>query len=387
MTQRNILLVKLLSIDAFSPILPIVIAYQTNVIGLSVAEAFTLMAIFSGSILIFEVPSGAFSDLLGRKKTLIISSILPAIGSLLFLFANSFWDVAIAQIFWAAGAAFFSGTDSAMLYDSLLALGKEKEHKRHAGHQTSIFMAGGAIGTLLGGFLASYDYHYPVMLAFVLATMRIFIPCFMVEPKRSKPKEGTTMHGHILQTTKWIFSHSKILALLISGGVIFYCIRIYMFSNNPYFELISLPLAFWGVIIAGYQLLGSFLANFAEKIEGFLGERLSYLTILFAQIVAFVCLAIYPSVLMVIVAAILFAFVRSFGDVFLCDIVNKEVPSERRATVFSLSSLHNNLWGVLTIPLVGAFIDNSGLQNTFYLMAITLLTTLVFSLPFVFKKS
>ena len=162
MTQRNILLVKLLSIDAFSPILPIVIAYQTNVIGLSVAEAFTLMAIFSGSILIFEVPSGAFSDLLGRKKTLIISSILPAI---------------------------------------------------------------------------------------------------------------------------------------------------------------------------------------------------------------------------------LFAFVRSFGDVFLCDIVNKEVPSERRATVFSLSSLHNNLWGVLTIPLVGAFIDNSGLQNTFYLMAITLLTTLVFSLPFVFKKS
>ena len=386
MLQRNIFLVKLLSIDAFSPILPIVIAYQTNVIGLSVTEAFTLMAIFSGSILIFEVPSGAFSDLLGRKKTLIIASILPAIGSLLFLFANSFWDVAIAQIFWAAGAAFFSGTDSAMLYDSLLALGKEKEHKYHAGHQTSIFMAGGAIGTLLGGFLASYDYHYPVILALILAVIRIFIPCFMVEPERQKPKDGTTLYGHIFQTTKWIFSHSKVLALLISGGVVFYCIRIYMFSNNPYFEFIALPLVFWGAIIAGYQLIGSFMANFVEKIEKFLGEKISYFAIFFAQIVAFVCLAVYPSVLMLIISAILFAFVRSFGDVFLCDVVNKETPSNIRATVFSLSSLHNNLWAVATIPFVGFFIDNSGLPNTFYLMVIILLATLVFSLPFVFKK-
>ena len=48
----------------------------------------------------------------------------------LFLAADTFADFVVAQVFIAAGIAFQSGSDSALLIDSLKALGRESEYAR-----------------------------------------------------------------------------------------------------------------------------------------------------------------------------------------------------------------------------------------------------------------
>ena len=63
----------------FMLIMPIVVLfYQEN--GLGMQEVFTLQAIYSIAIVVLEIPSGYFADALGRKKTLIIGSILGFAG-------------------------------------------------------------------------------------------------------------------------------------------------------------------------------------------------------------------------------------------------------------------------------------------------------------------
>ncbi len=91
----------------------------------------TVAMIDSGALLaslIFEVPTGAFADLVGKKKTLILSFFILTIGNVLVSMASSLWMLAgSVWLFICLAGAFYSGTMEALLYDSLKSIKREKE--------------------------------------------------------------------------------------------------------------------------------------------------------------------------------------------------------------------------------------------------------------------
>ena len=105
----------------FLLILPtIVLFFQAN--GLSLTEVFVLQSFFSVSIVILEVPTGYFADVFGRKLSLVAGNGLAFLGLLVYCFAHEFWGFLAAELVLGLGASFTSGSDSALLYDSLLEL-------------------------------------------------------------------------------------------------------------------------------------------------------------------------------------------------------------------------------------------------------------------------
>jgi MFS family permease len=44
--------------------------------GLSMQEIFIIQSVFAIGVVLFEVPTGYFSDVVGRKKTLLLGSII-----------------------------------------------------------------------------------------------------------------------------------------------------------------------------------------------------------------------------------------------------------------------------------------------------------------------
>ena len=95
----------------------IVLFFQEH--GLSLTQVMTLQAIYSFSVALFEVPSGYIADLFGRKKTIVISTIFAFIGYLVFSFYGGFYAFAIAQILVGISSSLMTGSDSALLYDTL----------------------------------------------------------------------------------------------------------------------------------------------------------------------------------------------------------------------------------------------------------------------------
>lgn len=95
--------------------------------SLSAAQAITLYAIYDIGTTLLEVPSGYMSDRLGRRVTLLASAAAGALGSFLLFAGDSFAAFALAQICLGAAAAFASGTDSALLYESLTTAGRKDE--------------------------------------------------------------------------------------------------------------------------------------------------------------------------------------------------------------------------------------------------------------------
>ena len=91
----------------------IVLFFQEN--GLSMKEILLLQSLFSIGVVLFEIPSGYFSDVVGRKTTIVLGCIFGFLGLLTYSFSYGFIGFLIAELLLGLGTSFISGTDSAII--------------------------------------------------------------------------------------------------------------------------------------------------------------------------------------------------------------------------------------------------------------------------------
>lgn len=128
---------------------------------LSAAQAILIYVFFEISTTIFEVPSGYLSDLVGRRFTLILSGLAGLTSALMQWFGGDFWVFAIAQIALGAHMAFASGTDSALLFESLAEDNRADEIEAQELRAWRFTMAAFAISAVTGGAMALIDLRLP----------------------------------------------------------------------------------------------------------------------------------------------------------------------------------------------------------------------------------
>ena len=119
----------------FGLVLPLIPVYAKELMtGYSDAQrAWTLgllMTCYSIMQLVFAPLWGRVSDRVGRRKTLVLASLCIFLGTLTYSQSHNFWQFLVAEVFFAAGLSSMSGTDSALIYDSLKQLGREDEYQK-----------------------------------------------------------------------------------------------------------------------------------------------------------------------------------------------------------------------------------------------------------------
>ena len=110
------------------------------------SQVLLLEAIYYVSVVVMEVPSGYFSDKFGRVNALRISSLSFLASYLTFAIADPFWLFALAQVLFASGFAFASGSDTSFLYGSLLGENRDDEFAEFESRVASVgsFVSAGA---------------------------------------------------------------------------------------------------------------------------------------------------------------------------------------------------------------------------------------------------
>ena len=83
--------------------LPVFFLYFSSV--LPVDQVLRLEAIYYMGVVLLEVPSGYFSDRVGRRLTLLIAAGCWVAGCALFTVSDSWWPFVAAQLLLAAGMA------------------------------------------------------------------------------------------------------------------------------------------------------------------------------------------------------------------------------------------------------------------------------------------
>ncbi len=147
-------LIALGFVDEFSPLYAIVTVYFAEN-GLDAAQISILFALWAGTGIVFEVPSGALADRVDRRVLLAVSFVLRAAGIALWMIDPRFETVLIGAALWALHSALASGAFEAMIHDQLAAVGEADRYQAVMGriHQASV--GGIASGSLLGAGLLS----------------------------------------------------------------------------------------------------------------------------------------------------------------------------------------------------------------------------------------
>lgn len=96
--SRNITILLILrAVRWFLVVIPIItIFFQEH--GLTMQEIFIIQSTFALGVVLFEIPTGYFADVVGRKKSLIIGMILGVIGLALYAVSREFWGFLFAEL-------------------------------------------------------------------------------------------------------------------------------------------------------------------------------------------------------------------------------------------------------------------------------------------------
>ena len=118
-----------------------------SLVEIGIAETF-----FHITSLIFEIPSGVLADVFGRKKMLIVSTVMRMIGNVIMIASDNLFMVCMSIAFMALSYNFSSGSGDALAYDSLKLANQESSFERYESNQLIIYRLCSGISTLCAGF-------------------------------------------------------------------------------------------------------------------------------------------------------------------------------------------------------------------------------------------
>lgn len=316
---------------------------------LSAAEAILLYAVYDISTTALEVPSGYMSDRIGRRFTLIVAMVCGAVGALLLAFGDSFALFALGQIGFGASAAFASGTDSAILYESLVAEDRAEEVEAQELRAWRFNFTALALSAIIGGGMALSFPALPFIAGAGASIAALVIVLRMAEPPsagRSLPQGGEWMR---LASLKSAFQDPVLLWLFALSVLMYGYSHIPFVFGQPFIlealNTIGLeaqaPLVS-GAVSAVMMLLSVLVSLYALQLRMRLGLPAILLLAFAMQIGLAGVLALTNSAI-----AIAFLFLRmvpnSLSRPFIQARIQPALKDETRATYMSLQSFLGRL--------------------------------------------
>lgn len=384
--ERNVSIYYSYSIFAELLILgPIIVLFLLSK-GLSFTEIMVLQSISAISVIVFEVPTGALADRIGRKYSLILGSIFWSISLIVYILGDSFLIFAIAEIVFSLGATFKSGADTALIYDTLALVKRENEFQKIEGHARSLALYAQAFGSIIAGFVYEVNGNLPLIISIGFMIITIIIAFNFKEPPKEHEKEEFIIKyvAQIKDSGTYILKHEKLKALILYSMVFFIFYRAGFWYFQPYMEGVNIPVKYFGIIFFIFNIVAAITSKYSYKImELTKPKTLTFMSILL--IVSFIILGTVK-VSYGVLAILLQQIARGLYRPVMYKYLNKHIPSEKRATVLSFQSLSNNLASAITLPLVGLLLDSTDIFTTHLVMAIAMILLTYISLKYINKR-
>jgi len=350
--------------------LPIIVLFwQDN--GLNLFQIMVLQSLFALAVVLLEIPTGYFADIFGRKKSLIISSILYLLAIVFYSLGSNFFQFLIAEIFFSFSMSFMSGADSAFIYDTLKGLGREHLFKKIWGNILFYSLIAMSFASIVGGFIGGIDLRmtfYATIPFFLIAT---FFTFSLVEPERRKTIIKQEYLKQIFQIIKFsLIDNKRLKWLMIYSAIVISFNQTSLWLYQPYFKLSGLDIFYFGFIFAGFNIVAALTSKYAHIFEEKLGEKYSLAMLFVLTSISYLLMSNFVF-LFSFSFAFLQQFVRGFSNVVIVDYINKLAPSEIRATVMSVEGMLSKLCYALIIPFIGWFADVYTLPQAFFILGIT----------------
>ncbi len=371
--QKYFLFQLLSSMAFFSPI--VVLFWQEN--GLSMTQIMLLQSIYAIGVAILELPTGAFADYFGKKKSLLLGALFWVTGCFWYGTSHTFWQFVGGELLLGIGSAFFSGADRAYLHQVLTDFGKEDQFKKIEGKARGVMQLGQGIGSIVGGFIANISLNVAVF-ASGFANIINFWVIFSFPNTKKEERHSSGYSQIIKESLILVYQHKELLWLTLFFASFYALVWPLQFYAQLYFKQVNLPLYQYGIAYFLFSSIAAFFLQFTHFVELKCKNNI-YLVLSITIVIFLIIVSLFQSIILVPLWTV-YIITNFMNQTFISGRVLEIVPPQKAATILSFQSLMRRLICSAILPVLGYLSDLYSFKTTLLLyagFAFILLTTLI----------
>ena len=374
------------------PIYPLYLLYIESK-GLTVQQISALLAIWSVSVVILEIPTGVMADRWSRRNLIRLGSLCRAACYFVWIFSDRFELFALGFILWGVGEAFISGAEEALLFDSLKQKGQQERFEVYLGKGRFLSGVGKILAAVSGGLIGTYlGMQWALLLSMTSGLISAGIASLYKEVNyyREKIREEQQKKETVREAMAFLFAKKDILLLAIMAILV-------ISMSDVLDEYDTMIAAGYGIQVTGIGIwmalrfiLAALGGYFAHQIRR-AAERLfrwksRFATIAQLSILGAVSLTVAATIRSITVIGFygFYYLIMSVTGVLHEDYIQQRIEDEGRSTVHSMISLTHNLYSILCFGGFAYVLGMTDLQGMLlvvacYSITATLVLTICYS--------
>lgn len=349
--------------------------------GLDLFQVMLVNMAFMIGNFIFEIPTGAYADYFGRRKSIILSCFFHMLCLLIYFESSNIYMFVTAEIIAALAITFYSGALDAWMVDSLEKNGYVGRVDYIFSHASIIGKGAALLGGLIGGYIGSINLALPFGVGAVVAFASLLIAIFYLKEDFVTQKTFNIGGGlfHLIKVSRdsinYGLRHKVVLWLIISSIVALFAFQpLNMYWSPRLNTLAGDQVWLMGWVWAGislFMMLGGFL------VKELLKRERSYSNILIATTL-FLSIPILLSALSNVFMVVMMGFLmyeigRGMLNPAHKAYLNKYIPGEQRATILSFDSMMGKFGAAMGLVVFGLIAKNYSIQVSWFVSGILLL--------------
>ena len=348
-------------------------------LGMSMTEIMLVQGGFGLAMALFEFPSGYLADRIGYRRTMMIAAFLNAIGWSLYSRADGISGVIAGEVVLGVGLSLISGSDAALLYESLKETGREFDYSKWNGRVRFWGQLGEGSAALVAGLMFAHWARLPFVTEVVVWIVNLYVAWRLVEPERHRPvltenwKQIKAMVNHVARGAP------KLRAVMLLTIVLGMSSFIPVWTIQLYATDAGMDAGWLGVVWATANYSVAISSLFATRVS----ERIGFHRVM-VLCIALIAIGYAGMGLLHSLWGVAFYLVlTTMRGLFSPPLSHEEqrlIPSGERAGFLSLRSLVFRLSFLIVGPTIGVAMDQHGQHPVLLVVGAILLAVVIFAL-------
>ena len=357
MIKRNLTLFKIDNfLNGLWPLSAVAIIYFEN-IAHSYTSAMLVFSIINFSQSIFEIPTGIMSDKIGRRKSMVIGTLLILIGYIMWAVAGFCQNVVLLYIgamFVGIGQSFLSGTDDALAFETISQLRKKDEFDKVFADNRSYDELGIAVGATAATIIY---FFYPIdvlaYLAVLPAFLRFIVSCFYIEPQYINRSKNSFL-SHFFTAFQKIVKNPKLLKFSLVKSLNDSLNAVNWRFIGAYYQTVIAP---WliNVVRIFQEIMGYFSYRLVKRVRHYNAKNTLFISIFINAFIKMfgAVINIFISPFIMASSTILYGISTTFEN----NLLQQQLTDNERATMGSVIALWTAFLNVLIFLAIGFVAD------------------------------
>jgi MFS family permease len=354
--------------------------------GLDELQINLVNVFFFVTLFLFEIPTGIFADVYGRKKSFLISCSLLSVSMLVYSFSETFWGFSFAETIAAIGITFYSGAFQAWFVDSL-------KHHGYGGKLNKVFAWESTTRSLsciasaiVGGYLADISYSLSWLAGGIFYIITLVISAVVMKEEYFKHKHHSlgealsVMKLTAIGSIRFTRRNKAFRFVVIIGTIQMFC---FMAPNMQWQKIfidkvnlnvyMGIVMAFIQImVIIGSQISRKNIFNFStnEKVGMAISQLIIGIGITFT--------VIFQSFPITIVFFLMHEVGRGMFGPIKSSYLQENIPSKKRATIGSFESMYTHIGGALGLVASGWIAKDIGIPAAWIMSGLILIVMSIF---------